>query len=59
MLSSNAATPRSLQGWCGSADPRKRQFEVRHVEAEDMKREMDEIKAKRDMEHQDLTSDVS
>ena len=48
-----------LKGWNGSADPRKRQFEVKKGENEDMKREMTEIEKKRSMEHQDMTSDVS
>jgi len=45
-------------GWAGSADPRKRQFEVKKGEAEDMKREITEIEMKRAMEHKDMTSDV-
>jgi len=45
-------------GWCGSGDPRKRQYQVRHGEAEEMKKEMGEIQTKRDMEHDDINSDV-
>jgi hypothetical protein len=45
-------------GWNGSADPRKRQFEIKKGENDDMKREMSEIEMKRAMEHKDMTSDV-
>ena len=48
-----------LQGWCGSADPRKRGFEVRHVEAEDMKKEMEEQRQKKGEERQEINSGVS
>ncbi len=47
------------QGWSGSADPRKRHFDVRHHEAEDMKKEMDEIRQRKDEEHQQINSGVS
>lgn len=46
------------QGWCGSADPRKRQYEVRHTEAEDMKKEMSEIRYRKDQELMELNSGV-
>lgn len=45
-------------GWQGSADPRKRQFEIKKGENEDMKREMSEIELRRANEHRDMTSDV-
>ena len=48
-----------LKGWCGSADPRKRHFEIRHEEAEDMKKEMEEARVKKDEQHQELNSAVS
>ena len=47
-----------FQGWCDSADPRRRAKEVQHLEAEDMKRDMDEHRQKMQMERQDMTSDV-
>ena len=49
----------SFQGWCGSADPRKRGFQVRHVEAEDMKKEMEEQRQKKGEERQEINSGVS
>ena len=45
-----------LQGWCGSADPRKRQFETKHSEADEMRKEIEEIKVKKEIEHKDITS---
>ena len=47
-----------MQGWCGSADPRKRNFDVRHGEAEDMKKEMEEARLKKGEMHQELNSAV-
>ena len=46
-------------GWSSSADPRKRQFEVKKGENEALKREIMDIENKRVEEHRDLTSDVS
>ena len=46
-------------GWSSSADPRKRQFEVKRGENEALKREIMDIENKRVEEHRDLTSDVS
>ena len=45
-------------GWNASADPRKRQFEVKKGENDALKREIVEIENKRMEEHKDLTSDV-
>lgn len=47
-----------FQGWCGSGDPRKRGYDIRHHEAEDMKKEMEEIRHKRDNENKDAASNV-
>ena len=41
-----------------SADPRKRQYEIKHLEVEDMKKEIEEIKQKRDQEHKEIVSNV-
>ena len=46
-------------GWSVSADPRRRQFEVKRGENEALKREIVDIENKRVEEHRDLTSDVS
>ena len=46
-------------GWSVSADPRRRQFEVKRGENEALKREIMDIENKRVEEHRDLTSDVS
>ena len=46
----------AIQGWCGSADPRKRQFETKHSEADEMRKEIEEIKVKKEIEHKDITS---
>ena len=46
-------------GWSASADPRKRQFEVKKGENEALKREIVDIENKRVQEHRDITSDVS
>ena len=45
--------------WSVSADPRRRQFEVKRGENEALKREIVDIENKRVEEHRDLTSDVS
>ena len=45
-------------GWSGSADPRRRQFEVKKGENDALKREIVEIENKRIQEHRDITSDV-
>ena len=45
-------------GWNASADPRKRQFEVKKGENDALKREIVEIENKRMEEHKDMTSDV-
>ena len=47
-----------LQGWNTSADPRRRQFEIKKGEMEELKREMSEIERKRAMEHKDIVSEV-
>jgi len=46
-------------GWSSSADPRRRAMEIKHLEAEDMKKEMDEIQIRKHLEHDELRSDVS
>ena len=46
-------------GWSTSADPRRRQFEVKKGENDALKREIMDIENKRVEEHRDLTSDVS
>eukprot|EP00094_Tigriopus_californicus_P007475 TCALIF_07197-PA protein Name:"Protein of unknown function" AED:0.23 eAED:0.23 QI:0/0.6/0.33/1/0.6/0.5/6/0/258 len=43
-------------GWCGSADPRKRNYNIRHHEAEDMKKEIEEVRQRRDEEHQEINN---
>ena len=48
--------PFSCQGWCGSADPRKRGQETKHSEADEIKREIEEFKVKKEVEHADMTS---
>lgn len=45
-----------FQGWCGSADPRKRQYETKHSESEEIRKEIEEIKVKKDLEHKEITS---
>lgn len=45
-------------GWSGSADPRRRQFEVKKGENDALKREIQQIESKRVEEHRDMTSDV-
>ena len=47
-----------LKGWSGSADPRRRAMEIKHIEAEDMKREMDEVQQRKYAEYDDLRSNV-
>ena len=44
------------QGWCGSADPRKRGQDTKHSEADEIKREIEEFKVKKEVEHADMTS---
>ena len=34
------------KGWSSSADPRRRAMDIKHLEAEDMKKEMDEIQVR-------------
>lgn len=46
-------------GWSASADPRKRQFQVKQGENDALKREIVDIENKRMMEHKDITSNVS
>lgn len=48
-----------MQGWCDSADPRRRAKEVQHLEAEDMKKDIDEHRQKMQMERHANASDVS
>ena len=43
-------------GWCGSADPRKRPVNTKHGEADQMRRDIDEIRERREAEHQDNNS---
>ena len=43
-------------GWCGSADPRKRPTNTKHGEADQMRRDIDEIRERREAEHQDNNS---
>ena len=50
------ATVSVTQGWCGSADPRKRQYETKHSEADEMRKEIEEIKVKTEVEHKDIMS---
>jgi len=45
-------------GWNTSADPRRRQFEIKRGEMEELKREMSEIERKRAMEHKDIVSEI-
>ncbi|XP_023345523.1 uncharacterized protein LOC111714611 isoform X2 [Eurytemora carolleeae] len=45
-------------GWSGSGDPRKRVWEVKRNEAEDMKRDMSYNAQRRHDEHLDVTSEV-
>lgn len=45
-------------GWSSSADPRRRAMDIKHLEAEDMKKEMDEIQIRKHLEHDELRSDV-
>ena len=44
------------QGWCGSADPRKRQRGAKKEEVETMRRDMEEVRERREAEHLNLTS---
>jgi len=45
-------------GWCGSADPRKRQYETKHSEADEIRKEIEDIKVKKEIEHQDINSGI-
>jgi len=45
-------------GWSGSADPRKRQCGIKNHEAEDIKREMEDVQARKVIEHNDINSNV-
>ena len=47
-----------FQGWCGSADPRKRQFETKNNEGEQIRKEIEENKVKKEIEHLDINSGV-
>ena len=47
-----------FQGWSSSADPRKRDPSVLHMEAEAIKSEISEHDEKKKLEHLDLKSDV-
>ena len=46
------------QGWVTSDDPRKRQFEVKHGEAESIKAEMSSLARRRQSEHREIMSEV-
>ena len=46
------------QGWVTSDDPRKRQTEVKHSEAESIKAEMVELQRKRENEHREMMSET-
>jgi len=45
-------------GWNTSADPRRRQFEIKKSEMDNMKREMSEIEQRRTMEHKEKVSEI-
>lgn len=45
-------------GWSSSADPRRRAMQIKHIEAEDMKKEMDEVMQRKYAEYDDLRSNV-
>eukprot|EP00090_Calanus_glacialis_P013030 TRINITY_DN21643_c0_g1_i1.p1 TRINITY_DN21643_c0_g1~~TRINITY_DN21643_c0_g1_i1.p1 ORF type:complete len:462 (-),score=133.65 TRINITY_DN21643_c0_g1_i1:237-1583(-) len=45
-------------GWNTSADPRRRSFQVKKNETDDMKREMSEIEQRRVMEHREMRSEI-
>ena len=47
-----------MKGWCDSSDPRRRPRDIQHMEAEDMKRDMDEHRQRKVSERQEITSDV-
>ena len=57
-LALNTGLAGCCQGWCGSADPRKRQYEMKHSEADEIRKEIEDMKVKKEMEHQDITSGV-
>ena len=46
------------QGWSSSADPRKRDPSVLHMEAEGIKKEIGEHDERKKLEHLDLKSEV-
>ena len=45
-----------LQGWCGSADPRKRQNATKHGEADQMRKDISEIRERREVEQAEHNS---
>ena len=45
-------------GWVTSDDPRKRQNEVKHGEAETIKAQMRELQKKRETEHREMMSET-
>merc|ERR1712025_1401551 len=45
-------------GWSSSADPRRRAMEIKHIEAEDMKKEMNEVQMRKYAEYDDIRSSV-
>ena len=49
----------NLQGWSSSADPRRRAGAIKHIEAEDMKKEMNEVQMRKYAEYDDIRSSVS
>lgn len=52
-------TPALFQGWCGSADPRKRGHEIKQIESLDIQKDIIEHQQRKVEEHMDLTSNVS
>ena len=48
-----------IQGWSSSADPRRRAGAIKHIEAEDMKKEMNEVQMRKYAEYDDIRSSVS
>jgi hypothetical protein len=45
-------------GWSSSADPRRRAGAIKHIEAEDMKKEMNEVQMRKYAEYDDIRSSV-
>jgi len=45
-------------GWSSSADPRRRAMQIKHIEAEDMKKEMNEVQMRKYAEYDDIRSSV-